>query len=160
MVGGFVPKTAIEQAKKNEEKRAQDWKNIQASYEEVRKDDGEINWVLCSVTNPNDNFFEVIAKGKGGMTEMSSHLDDEFIMFAYVRFEYEITSGSKKQSKFAIIQFVGGKVAVFDKGKSGKYRQEVVKVWREKNIEIQADDKDDVSEKEVINHLKRNGQYE
>jgi len=129
---------------------------ILAAYDKVRDDKNETNWLLISYAAPTGDALTLTATGSGGLSELAFKLDDSQAQYAYVRVEYANDTESKRV-KFALIIWIGEGTKVMRKAKVSIQSGEVRKVLHHHSITIDARDKSDLDEKDIVARLRKAG---
>lgn len=154
---------------------------IKSAYEDVRSDTSETNWLLISYAaasgdkcKPNFSLcpppspFIFIADlpppptvtlastGTGGLTELQSALDPSQAQYAYARIEYANDTESKRV-KFVLIIWIGEGTKVMRKARVSFESAAVKKVLGHHSIQVDARDKGDLNEKEIVARLRAAG---
>lgn len=130
--------------------------DILAAYEAVRSDKEPINWLLISYAAATGNKLALTKTGSGGLSELSSELDDSQVQYAYARVEYANDSESTRV-KFVMIIWIGSSAKVMRKARASIESGEVKKVLSHHSIQVDADDKRDLDEKDIVARLRKAG---
>ncbi|KNE63357.1 hypothetical protein AMAG_08494 [Allomyces macrogynus ATCC 38327] len=126
---------------------------ISATYEEVRNDKLDTNWLYLSYEDGTDKL-QVAGKGKGGLTEFVTKLKDDQAGFGYVR----VTVGNdqlSQRAKFVLVSWCGPNVKVMRKAKLSVHIAEVKQTLPVFAVEIQTSTLADLKEDAVITKLKK-----
>ncbi|KAF2813569.1 actin depolymerizing protein [Mytilinidion resinicola] len=129
---------------------------IQAAYASVRAESSPENWLLLSYASPTSDALTLTATGSGGLEELKTHLLDDQAQYAYLRVEYANDSESTRV-KFALIIWIGERTRVMRKAKVGFQSGEVKKVLRHYSVQIDAGDRGDLVEGEVVVRCRKAG---
>jgi len=133
-----------------------DTPEILAAYDAVRSETDSTNWLLLSYSSPTSSSLTLTATGSGGLTELKTHLLDTDAQFAYLRVEYANDSESTRV-KFALVIWIGEGTRVMRKARVGFQSGEVKKVLRHYSVQIEAGDKGDLEEEEVVGRCRKAG---
>ncbi|TGJ78767.1 hypothetical protein E0Z10_g9998 [Xylaria hypoxylon] len=94
--------------------------------------------------------------GTGGLSELAAQLDDAQAQYGYVRVEYANDTESKRV-KFALVVWIGDNTKVMRKARVGFETGAVRTVLAHHSIQVDARDKSDLDEKEIVLRLRRAG---
>ncbi|KKA29692.1 hypothetical protein TD95_001359 [Thielaviopsis punctulata] len=128
---------------------------ISAAYDAVRSDKDATNWMLVADI-PGTKKIGLSKTGTGGLAELVSELDDGQVQYAYVRQEYANDSESTRV-KFALIIWIGENTKIMRKARVSIESGEVKKVLSHHSIQVDASDKSDLDEKDIIMRLRKAG---
>ncbi|KAI3317810.1 actin depolymerizing protein [Xylariaceae sp. AK1471] len=129
---------------------------ILAAYDAVRSDKDETNWLLISYASAVGDKLALSATGSGGLEELASRLDDGQAQYGYVRVEYANDTESKR-IKFVLVIWIGDKTKVMRKARVGFESGAVKKVFAHHSIQVNASDKRDLEERDVVARLRQAG---
>ncbi|KAI0513295.1 hypothetical protein F5B22DRAFT_611988 [Xylaria bambusicola] len=133
-----------------------DSQEIKDAYDAVRSDKDETNWLLISYAAPTGRDLKLSGTGKGGLSELAAHLDDGQAQWGYARVEYANDTESKRV-KFILVVWIGASTKVMRKARVGFETAEVKKVLSHHSIQVDATDRGDLDEKDVVPRLRRAG---
>ncbi|KAK4183920.1 putative Coactosin [Podospora australis] len=129
---------------------------ILEAYEKIRSDKDETNWLLVSYAPTPGNKLVLSATGTGGISELAEQLDNTQVQYAYVRVEYANDAESKR-IKFAFVVWIGENAKVMRKARASLEAGEVKKVLSHYSIQVEANDKGDLDEGEIVKRLRKAG---
>lgn len=129
---------------------------ILAAYDAVRDDKDPINYLIISYASPSSSNLTLTATGTGGLEELSSKLDDSQAQYVYARIEYANDTESKRV-KFVLIIWIGENTKVMRKARVSIESGEVKRVLGHHSIQVDARDKGDLDEKEIVVRLRKAG---
>ncbi|KAI0968688.1 hypothetical protein F4678DRAFT_195954 [Xylaria arbuscula] len=129
---------------------------ILAAYDAVRSDKDETNWLLISYAGAVGDKVKLSGTGKGGLSELATQFDDGQAQYGYVRVEYANDSESKRV-KFVLVVWIGSGTKVMRKARVGFETGAVRKVLAHHSIQVDATDRGDLEEKDVVARLRRAG---
>lgn len=129
---------------------------ILAAYDDVRSDKSPTNWLLISYSAATGNQLVLSKTGTGGLEELASELDDTQVQYAYARVEYANDVESKRV-KFAVIIWIGGSAKVMRKARASIESGAVKKVLAHHSIQVDASEKRDLDEKDIVARLRKAG---
>jgi len=129
---------------------------ITAAYEAVRSDTSPENYLLLSYSSPTSSTLSLTTTGTGGLDELSTHLDDSQAQYAYVRIEYANDTESKRV-KFVLIIWIGENTKVMRKARVSIESGEVKRVLGHHSIQVDARDRGDLDEGEIVKRLRKAG---
>jgi hypothetical protein len=129
---------------------------IREAYEEVRNDKSETNWLLLSYAAGKGNELKLSGTGSGGLSELAAALDDNDVQYGYARVEYALDAESRR-TKFVLIVWIGSGTKVMRKARVSIEAGEVKKALSHYSIVVDADDKGDLEEEEVVKRLRKAG---
>jgi hypothetical protein len=129
---------------------------IAAAYDAVRSDKDETNWLLISYAGASGNALELSGTGTGGLSELTGKLDDGQAQYGYVRVEYANDSESTRV-KFALVVWIGENTKVMRKARVSIEAGEVKKVLSHHSIQVDAREKSDLDEAEIVKRLRKAG---
>jgi hypothetical protein len=129
---------------------------ILAAYEAVRSDKDDTNWLLISYAAPTGNQLVLSRTGSGGLAELAQQFDDGQVQYAYVRVEYANDAESKRV-KFALIVWIGQNTKIMRKARANIEAGAVKKVLSHYSIQVDADDRRDLDEAEIVARLRKAG---
>jgi hypothetical protein len=130
--------------------------DIAAAYEAVRSDKDPTNWLLVSYASAVGNKLALAKTGAGGLAELAGELDDGQVQYAYVRVEYANDSESTR-TKFALVIWIGENTKVMRKARVSIESGEVKRVLAHHSIQVDANDKSDLDEKDIVARLRKAG---
>jgi hypothetical protein len=130
--------------------------DIQAAYDAVRSDKDETNWLIISYAGAVGDALKLSGTGTGGMSELASQLDESQAQYAYVRVEYANDTESKRV-KFVLVIWIGEGTKVMRKARVSIESGAVKKVLGHHSIQVDARDKSDLDEKDIITRLRKAG---
>lgn len=128
---------------------------IQAAYDAVRDDKEPTNWLLISDA-PGSKQLRLSKTGTGGLEELAGELDDSQVQYAYVRVEYANDAESKRV-KFALVVWIGEGTRVMRKARVSIEAGQVKKVLSHYSVQVDASEKRDLDEKEIVTRLRKAG---
>ncbi|KAL1893828.1 hypothetical protein Cpir12675_003947 [Ceratocystis pirilliformis] len=128
---------------------------ISAAYDAVRSDKDSINWLLVGDL-PDTKKLGLIKTGSGGLAELVGELQDDQVKYAYVRQEYANDSESTRV-KFALIIWIGQNTKIMRKARVSIESGEVKKVLSHHSIQVDADTRSDLNEKDIVARLRKAG---
>jgi len=129
---------------------------IAAAYEAVRSDKDPTNWLLISYKSNVGNTLELTGTGSGGLSELAGRLDESQAQYAYVRVEYANDSESTRV-KFVLAVWIGESTKVMRKARVSIEAGEVKKVLSHHSIQVDARDKTDLDESDIVKRLRKAG---
>ncbi|KAF9878847.1 cofilin/tropomyosin-type actin-binding protein [Colletotrichum karsti] len=129
---------------------------IAAAYDAVRSDKDETNWLLISYASAVGNKMSLTKTGKGGLSELASELDIAQVQYAYVRVEYANDAESKRV-KFALVIWIGENTKIMRKARVSIESSDVKKVLPHHSITVNASDKGDLDEDDIVKRLRKAG---
>ncbi|KAF3025977.1 hypothetical protein G7054_g4527 [Neopestalotiopsis clavispora] len=129
---------------------------ILAAYDAVRSDKDETNWLLISYASAMGDKLTLTGTGTGGLEELAGKLDEGQAQYAYVRVEYANDTESKRV-KFALVIWIGENTKVMRKARVSIESGNVKRVLAHHSITVDARDKSDVTEKEIVPRLRKAG---
>ncbi|RFU29570.1 hypothetical protein B7463_g6789, partial [Scytalidium lignicola] len=130
--------------------------DILAAYDAVRSDKDEINWLLISYAGPTGNALKLTSTGTGGLAELTEKLDPNEAQYGYVRIEYANDTESTRV-KFVLVIWIGEGTKVMRKARVSIESGEVKKVLAHHSIQVDARDKGDLEEAEIVKRLRKAG---
>jgi len=132
---------------------------ILEAYEQIRGVKGDaINWILVGY---DGNKLVLQAKGNGGPAELQSHLDDKQCQYGLVKVRYVADEDSalgfsdNAREKYAFFTWAGEHASPLKRGKISVHKADLKKVIREFAVEIQATNKSELSEENIVHLVKR-----
>ncbi|RDW71788.1 hypothetical protein BP5796_07822 [Coleophoma crateriformis] len=129
---------------------------ILAAYDAVRSDKDETNWLIISYAAASGDALALTSTGTGGLPELAEKLDESQAQYAYVRVEYANDTESKRV-KFALVIWIGEGTKVMRKAKVSIQSGEVKRVLNHHSIQIDAREKSDLDEAEIVKRLRKAG---
>ncbi|KAI9293285.1 actin depolymerizing protein [Neoconidiobolus thromboides FSU 785] len=129
---------------------------IKETYEEVRNDKSEINWMLLGFINDKADVLEVKATGSQGLEEFITHLEPTFAGFGFVRVPLRNDDYSER-TKFVFVVYCGTQVKIMRKAKLSIQKSQVQEVIKSFSIELNASEHKDLDPNDIIKSLKRAG---
>ncbi|KAK0612507.1 hypothetical protein B0T17DRAFT_543849 [Bombardia bombarda] len=130
--------------------------DILSAYDDVRSDKSPTNWLLISYAAPTGSQLTLAKTGTGGLAELQAELDDSQVQYAYVRVEYANDAESRRV-KFALIIWIGAGTKVMRKARVGFESGAVKKVLAHHSIQVDAGEKRDLDEDEIVKRLRKAG---
>jgi len=121
------------------------------AYNRVRKDNGDINWVLLGYEN--NKKLIVAGTGSGGINELASNLQDDQCNFGYARVVSK--DDETTRTKFVFLTWKGDTAPVMRKGNMSVHVSNVKKVIKDYAVEVNAVEKSEINEDDIVNKLKK-----
>ncbi|KAF7984689.1 hypothetical protein HWV62_12976 [Athelia sp. TMB] len=90
---------------------------IQETYEDVRNDKTDTNWLLLDYETDRSDKLTVTQTGTGGLAELAEIVQEDRASYAYVRVSYSNDKESQRE-KFIMITWIGAKCKVMRKAKA------------------------------------------
>ncbi|KAI1273009.1 hypothetical protein F5Y07DRAFT_402837 [Xylaria sp. FL0933] len=129
---------------------------ILAAYDAVRSDKDETNWLLLSYASAVGDKLTLSGTGSGGLPELAAQLDEAQAQYGYVRVEYANDTESKRV-KFALVVWIGEHTKVMRKARVSFETGNVRRVLSHHSIQVDARDRGDLDEGEIVKRLRRAG---
>ncbi|KAI0403709.1 hypothetical protein F4802DRAFT_284117 [Xylaria palmicola] len=129
---------------------------ILAAYDAVRSDKDETNWLLISYASGVGDKLRLAGTGNGGLAELAARLDDGEAQYGYARVEYANDTESRRV-KFALVIWIGPGTKVMRKARVAFESAAVKKVLAHHSIQVDATDRGDLDEKEIVPRLRKAG---
>ncbi|KAJ9090241.1 hypothetical protein DSO57_1004492 [Entomophthora muscae] len=129
---------------------------IAETYEDVRDDKTETNWMFLGFVNDKADILEVKATGTDGLSGFTSNLSPDQAGFGFLRIPLKNDEYSER-IKFVFVSYCGPQVRVMRKAKLGIQKAQVQSVLRSFAIEMNVTEAKDLDESEVLLRLKRAG---
>ncbi|KAI1078748.1 hypothetical protein F5B20DRAFT_202076 [Whalleya microplaca] len=129
---------------------------ILAAYDAVRSDKDATNWLLLSYASGVGDKLVLSGTGSGGLAELAPKLDDGQAQYAYVRVEYANDTESRRV-KFALVIWIGEATKVMRKARVSFESGAVKKVFAHHSIQVDARDRADLEEGDVVARLRKAG---
>jgi hypothetical protein len=129
---------------------------IKQAYEEVRSDATDINWLLITYeAGSNDTKWTLVGKGAGGLDELKTYVDDQFLGYGYLR----VVSGDEmsRRAKFVFIRYLAKGLKMNLKARLNLHRGDVEKVISQVNVSIEVESLDELDEEEIKARVSRAG---
>ncbi|KAI1103495.1 actin depolymerizing protein [Jackrogersella minutella] len=130
--------------------------DILAAYDSVRSDKDATNWLLLSYSGAVGDKLVLSGTGTGGLEELTSKLDDGQAQYGYARIEYANDTESKRV-KFILIVWIGENTKVMRKARVSIESGTVKSVMSHHSIQVDARDRGDLDEKDVVARLRKAG---
>ena len=127
-----------------------------AAYEAVRSDKDDSIWLLISDAGPTSDQLVLSETGTGGLAELTQKFDDSQVQYAYVRAEYANDAESKR-IKFYMVVWRGSGIKPKRKFRMNQERDAVLRALHQPAIKIEAEDKRDLDEDDIIKILRKAG---
>lgn len=128
---------------------------IAAAYTAVRDDKDPTTWLLLS-TPPGSKTLSLAGTGTGGLETLRDSLDDSQVQYAYARVEYANDSESKRV-KFVLVIWIGEGTKVMRRARVSIESGEVKRVLSHHSIQVDANDKSDLDEEDIVKRLRKAG---
>jgi hypothetical protein len=129
---------------------------IRAAYDAVRSDKDETNWLIISYASAVGDKLTLTSTGSGGIAEMADNLDNSQAQYGYVRVEYANDTESKRV-KFVLVIWIGEGTKVMRKARVSIESGAVKRVLGHHSIQVDARDKGDLDEKDIVVRLRKAG---
>ncbi|KAI5857456.1 actin depolymerizing protein [Durotheca rogersii] len=129
---------------------------ILAAYDAVRSDKDTTNWLLLSYAGAVGDKVTLTGTGTGGLAELAGRLDDGQAQYGYARVEYANDTESTRV-KFVLVIWIGEGTKVMRKARVSIESGSVKRVLAHHSISIDARDRADLDEKEIVARLRRAG---
>jgi hypothetical protein len=131
--------------------------SLEEAYAAILKSD--TNWIVVGYASGNK--LVVQGKGNGGCAELQGALDDKQCQYGMVKVSYtakedaELGFNDNKREKYAFFSFAGPQASALKRGKMSVHKADLKKVFREFAIEIQASEKAELEEANVLHLIQR-----
>jgi len=130
---------------------------LKESWAELTDQKGDTNWILWGFEDKTR--LVVLGKGKGGLPELVSNLDESRVSFAGLKVigvdaQPNLTS---HRNKFVFITYTGSSVAALTKAKVSIQKDVVYAQCNGVTAQVQANDKEHLEPKEIGSILIRSG---
>jgi hypothetical protein len=129
---------------------------ILAAYEAVRSDKDKTNWLIISYASVVGDKLKLSETGTGGLAEVAGKLDEGQAQYAYVRVEYANDTESKRV-KFVLVIWIGEGTKLMRKARVSIESGEVKRVLGHHSIQVDARDKGDLKEEDIVKRLRKAG---
>ncbi|RKF59017.1 Coactosin [Erysiphe neolycopersici] len=129
---------------------------ILQAYNAVRNDKDATNWLILSYVAASGDRLKLDSSGTGGLSELVEKLDSSQAQYAYARVEYANDTESKRV-KFILVIWIGEDTKVMRKARVSFESGAVKQILGHHSIQVDARDKGDFDEKEVIARLRKAG---
>ncbi|CAG8494193.1 3072_t:CDS:2 [Paraglomus brasilianum] len=129
---------------------------IRETYEEVRDDRNDTNWLILQYENDKSDKLVLAAKGPGGLEEFTEQLSPDQAAFGYLRMNVSNDELSVR-TKFVFVTWIGSKVKILRKAKLSVHVSDVKSVLNAYAIETTAHDNNDLIESEILTQLRKAG---
>ncbi|TVY21923.1 Coactosin [Lachnellula arida] len=129
---------------------------ILAAYDAVRSDKDPTNYLIISYASAVGDKLTLTTTGTGGLTELTSKLDPSQAQYAYARIEYANDTESKRV-KFILVIWIGEGTKVMRKARVSIESGEVKRVLGHHSIQVDARDKGDLDEGDIVVRLRKAG---
>jgi len=113
---------------------------------------GSTNWVLLGYKD--NTHINVVGKGSGGADEAASHLSDDQVNYGLVRINFTADDDTTR-TKFVFYAWAGPSASVLWKGKISVHKASIKTIFKDFAVELQSDNKEELSEAEIIKQVKR-----
>ncbi|KAI1770048.1 actin depolymerizing protein [Hypoxylon cercidicola] len=130
--------------------------DVLAAYDAVRSDKDATNWLLLSYAGAVGDKLTLTGTGSGGLEELATKLDDSQAQYGYVRIEYANDTESKRV-KFVLVIWIGEGTKVMRKARVSIESGSVKRVLSHHSISVDAQDRSDLDEKDIVARLRRAG---
>jgi hypothetical protein len=129
---------------------------ILASYDRVRSDKDDANWLLVADHPTERNKLVLAGSGSGGLEEVMPLLEDDKVQYVYTRVEYANDAESKR-IKFALIVWIGQNVKPLRRGRVLSESADVKKVLSHYSVQVDASSKGDLEQDDIVARLRKAG---
>jgi len=123
---------------------------IAGTYMEIRKKDGDTNWMLLSYKDNKTITFQ--SSGSGGVSELASNMVNSECYYAYLKFV--VKEEQTTRTKFVLLTFKGDDAPVMKKGKMSVHISNVKSVLKDFSVEYSAAHVDEVTEDQILKKVK------
>lgn len=129
---------------------------IAQTYEEVRDDRVDTNWLFLGFVSDAEDRLEVKASGSDGLPGFKKALSPDQAGFGFLRIPLRNDEYSER-IKFVFVSYCGPRVKVMRKAKLGIQKAQVQTVLRSFAIELNVTDPNDLDEGDILLRLKHAG---
>ncbi|CAB4382565.1 ADF-like domain-containing protein [Rhizophagus irregularis] len=129
---------------------------IREAYDEVRDDKNPTKWLLLQYASDKSDKLVLKSKGTEGLKEFVDSLDENQAAFGYVRINVSNDELSVR-TKFIFVTWIGSGVKVMRKAKLSVHVSDVKNILRVYAIDVNARDKSEFNEEEILVQLRRAG---
>ncbi|KAI2608080.1 actin depolymerizing protein [Hypoxylon fragiforme] len=129
---------------------------VLSAYDAIRSDKDPMNWLILSYAGAVGDKLKLSGTGSGGLEELANNLDASQAQYGYVRVEYANDTESKRV-KFVFVVWIGENTKVMRKARVSIESGNVKRVLNHHSISIDARDKADLDEAEIVARLRRAG---
>jgi hypothetical protein len=130
--------------------------DVLAAYDAVRSDKDPTNWLLISYASGTGDKLVLSGTGSGGLEELAAQLDPGSAQYGYARVEYANDTESRRV-KFVLVIWIGESTKVMRKARVSIESGNVRAALPHHSITVDARDKDDLKEADVVARLRKAG---
>ena len=129
--------------------------NFDDLWEEFKKQDSSINWILCQLAK--DESLSAFAYGDNGFQEMIDHVDDNEVLYGIFKVNAFNKAGTctSVRERFVFVIWVPEGASFFSKGRVATNKQVVLKRLQTYHAEMRAESRDDFDRNEIVKMLDR-----
>jgi hypothetical protein len=128
---------------------------IQEAYEQLRKDDSGINYLLVGYSGNTSLVLQ--KKGGGGVAECVAALADDQCQYGCVRVSF-VAADNTKRTKFATFSWAGPNSSVLRRGKMSVHKSSFKGVCKDAAVDIAVtpeEGKEVLEEEAIIDRIKK-----
>ncbi|CAG8962436.1 hypothetical protein HYFRA_00014065 [Hymenoscyphus fraxineus] len=129
---------------------------ILSAYDKVRSDKDPANWLIISYASSVGDKLVLSETGTGGLQELADKLDPNQAQYAYARVEYANDTESTRV-KFIVVVWIGEGTKIMRKARVSIESGEVKRVLAHHSFQVDARDKGDLDEKDIVVRLRKAG---
>ncbi|CAG8982323.1 hypothetical protein HYALB_00005324 [Hymenoscyphus albidus] len=129
---------------------------ILEAYDKVRSDKDPANWLIISYASAVGDKLVLSETGTGGLKELADKLDPNQAQYAYARVEYANDTESTRV-KFIVVVWIGEGTKIMRKARVSIESGEVKRVLAHHSFQVDARDKGDLDEKDIVVRLRKAG---
>jgi len=124
--------------------------SIDDAYAKVRKNDGEINWLLLGYEN--NKKIVLVGSGGGGVSEMAGNVSADGCFYGYLR--VVLQDDETKRTKFVFVTFKGDNAPVMRKGNMSVHINNVKTKIKDFSVQVNATEASELTEEAVLGKIK------
>lgn len=124
---------------------------IAQTWEELRRDDSEKNWLLVGYDENQKDTLKLVASGSGGMNELKQHLDANQVLYGV--FRVVGVDQDSRRTKFVFVTFIGSGLSPLKRARTSTHKSALTQFFNGFHVEVYVSSEDDLNEDDIINRL-------
>lgn len=139
----------------HEEEVKQSTETFDDLWEEFKKQDSTVNWILCQLAK--DESLSVFGYGSNGFQEMVEKLDENEVLYGIFKVIAYNKAGTctSIRERFVFLTWVPDNAPVFARARVATHKQVLLNKLQTYHADIRAETKEDVTREDIVSILDR-----
>ena len=124
---------------------------IQQAWDDIRKDDSGVNWLLVGYDDNDAKKIKLTGSGSGGLAELKSNLDDNQVLYGV--FKVIGVDQDSRRTKLVFVTWIGSGLSPLKRARTSTHKSAFTQFFNGFHVEIYASTQDDLTEEDIISRL-------